>query len=441
MSFDQFLALAQTLKLSPTLLQSMHILQMNTQELSDYLHDLALENPAMEYDEGPGTGPSWEEFSSRVPWLADTPASTRTGEVPAEPGIAADASDSLEVLLRDQLARLSLSPALLALCQYLADSLDPKGRLDPADLEGLAQAGVPADLLDQALATLQGLDPPGIGARSLSECLALQLRRLPGDHSLALRLCDHLDALAREAFPALARQLHVSEEALRAAAETIRSLDPDPVGDLAPAAPIQYVRPDAWVAEVDGVLQVFVNQWDLPRFSLSRDYRHMAQTEGATEAADYLRQKIQQAQWVLQCVRRRQATLEGCLTALVAAQEAFFLGRQETPGPLLRRELADRLEVHPSTVTRTLQHKYIQCRQGLFPAAYFFSRKTGGDWSEQAVKARIARLIQEEDPARPLSDQALTQRLEAEGIRLARRTAAKYRQALGIPPSSRRRRR
>lgn len=440
MSLDQLLSLAQTLKLSPTLLQSMHILQMNTQALSDYLKDLALENPAMEYDESPG--PSWEEFSSRVPWLADTPSAAWAGEPPVDTGRAADASDSLEVLLRDQLDRLSLSPPLLALCRYLADSLDPKGRLDQEDLDGLARAGVPADLIDQALATLQALDPPGIAARSLAECLVLQLRRLPGDQSLAIRLCDHLEALAQGALPALARQLHVSEVDVKAAAETIRSLDPDPVGDLAPHEPAQYIRPDAWVAEVDGVLQVFVNQWDLPRFSLSQDCQRLARTtEVEAETAAYLRQKIQQAQWVLQCVRRRQSTLESCLTALVAAQEDFFLGRQATPGPLLRRDLAARLEVHPSTVTRTLQHKYLQCRQGLFPTAYFFSRKTGGDWSEQAIKARIAQLIREEDPAHPRSDQSLTDQLQAEGIALARRTVAKYRQALGLPSSSRRRRR
>lgn len=439
MSLDQLLSLAQTLKLSPTLLQSMHILQMNTQALSDYLKDLALENPAMEYDESPG--PSWEEFSSRVPWLADTPSAAWSGELPADAGRAADTSDSLEVLLRDQLDRLSLAPPLLALCRYLANSLGPKGRLEQEDLDGLARAGVPTGLIDQALVTLQALDPPGIAARSLAECLVLQLRRLPGEHSLAIRLCDHLEALAHGAIRSLAQQLQVSEEAVEAAAETIRSLDPDPVGDLALDEPAQYIRPDAWVAEVDGVLQVFVNQWDLPRFSLSRDCQRLVRTEAEADTAAYLRQKIQQAQWVLQCVRRRQSTLESCLTALVTAQEDFFLGRQATPGPLLRRDLAARLEVHPSTVTRTLQHKYIQCRQGLFPTAYFFSRKTGGDWSEQAIKARIAQLIWEEDPAHPRSDQSLTDQLQAEGIALARRTTAKYRQALGLPSSSRRRRR
>ncbi len=441
MALDQLLRLAQTLNLSPSLLQSMHILQMNTQELSDYLNNMALENPAMEYDEGQGDGPSWEEFSSRIPWLADTPAPTYGGEAPAEAGSVPDQTDSLDLLLRDQLARLSLDPPLLALCQYLADNLDPKGRLDQSDLDGLARAGVPEALLTQAVETLQTLDPPGIAARSARECLALQLKRLPGDQRLAIRLCDHLEELAQGTLKlkALADRLGADQEELRQAVDVIRSLDPDPVGDLTPAEPVQYIRPDAWVAEVDGQLQVFVNQWDLPRFSLSQDYLQMVKTGQEDEAADYLRQKIHQAQWILQCVRRRQSTLEACLSALVKAQENFFRGRWEAPGPLLRRELAEQLEVHPSTVTRTLGHKYIQCRQGLFPTAYFFSRKTGGEQSDKALKARIARMIRDEDPTRPLSDQAIGDRLAADGIPLSRRTVAKYRQALGLPSSQRRR--
>ena len=195
------------------------------------------------------------------------------------------------------------------------------------------------------------------------------------------------------------------------------------------------------MAEVEGRLQVFVNHWDLPQFHVSQDYLTMAKTGQDPEAAEYLRQKLRQAQWVLQCVQRRQNTLERCLTALAESQSAFFLGQAEAPGPLLRRELAEQLEVHPSTITRTLGHKYIQCRQGLFPTSYFFSRKTGnGDspQSEQAVKARMARMFREEDPRRPYSDQAIAEKLAEEGIPLARRTVAKYRQAMGVAPSHRR---
>lgn len=438
MAFDQQLFLAQTLKLSPTLLQSMHILQMNTQDLSDYLNDMALENPAMEYDEGPKQ-PSWAEFTSRIPWLADTHAPGTHAEISADIGSVSDHTDSLELFLQDQLSRLALTSPLLALCQYLAADLDEHGRLDPSTLAELTKAGVPEDLLAQAVSTLQSLDPPGIAARSLSECLILQLERLPGKHTLAIQLCDHLDLVAKERYALLAKELSCTKNEILEAIHCIQSLNPNPLIDLPVSEPIQYVRPDAWVAEIDGQLQVFVNQWDLPQFHLSNDYLRIMKDGQDEDAAAYLRQKIQQAQWVLQCVQRRNETLEACVRAIVDSQADFFLGQSDTPGPLLRRDLAVLLEVHPSTVTRTLRHKYIQCRQGLFPTSYFFSRTTGGAHSEQALKARIARLIREEDPKHPLSDQDISDCLAQEGITLARRTVAKYRLAVGLPPSYQRR--
>ncbi|MCI5498931.1 MAG: RNA polymerase factor sigma-54 [Clostridiales bacterium] len=442
MDVSQGMELAQALKLSPTLLQSMGILQMNTLELAGYLKELALENPVMEYDEAGEGLASWESFASQVPWLGDT-AGSAGGEPVGEPGRMDSQTESLEFLLEEQLERLELGRGLLAVCKYLVGLLDERGWLAAEDLEELVETGVPRGLLEQGVETLQGLDPAGVGARSLGECLALQLGRLPGDHGVALAICaGHLDLLGAEQYGALARKLGVSLEQVRAAAREIRGLDPDPVGSLTPPpVVVEYVRPDAWVAEIDGELKVFVNQWDLPQFHLSDQYLRLAKAGQEEETAVYLRQKIQQARWVLACVRRRQETLEKCLTALVKAQEDYFWGRQEAPGPLLRRELAEGLEVHPSTVTRTLRHKYIQCRQGMFSTAWFFARRTGpGEQSAQRVKARIARAVKEEDPERPLSDQALTEMLAGEGMVLARRTVAKYRQAMGVPAGYRRKR-
>lgn len=438
MDQKQRLELAQVLKLSPSLLQSMGILQMTTLELADYLKDLALENPVME-EAPPGEETlSWEAFASRVPWLAGESDPTG-GAGQGEPGRRDREPDSLEFLLEEQLDRLGLEGPLDALCRYLVGLLDDRGRLDPEELADLARAGVPEDLLERGVETLQALEPAGVGARSTGECLALQLRRRPGDHAVALAICQQgLDLLAREQYGALAKKLGVSQKAVQAAARTIRGLDPNPVGDLAPQEPVGYLRPDAWVAELDGRLQVFVNQWDLPRFALSRDYLALAQGEQTGETAEYLREKIQQARWVLQCVHRRQETLERCLTALVAAQEDFFRGRTAAPAPLLGRELAEGLGVHPSTVSRTLGHKVLQCRQGVFPVRWFFGRAVGRGLSARGAQARIAQLVREEDPAHPYSDQALADLLAGEGLSLARRTVAKYRQALGLPPAWRR---
>lgn len=431
---DPFLQLSQTLRLSPTLLQSMGILQMNTMELAEHLKDLALENPLLEEAQADPGRLAWEDFSSQVPWAGSDPLPTGGGQ--GEPGRRDREPESLSFLLEEQLGRKALPGPLDALCRYLVGLLDDHGRLDREDLDHLLAKGIPQTLLEQAVAQLQSLDPAGVAARDLGECLALQLSRLPGDHTLALALTGHLEELAQGRYAPLARQLGATPAQIQSAAQVLASLDPDPAGEPPEEAPVQYVRPDAWVAVVEGELRVFVNQWDLPQFDLSRDYLALAKGAQGEEAA-YLSHKIHQARWVLQCVRRRQATLEGCLTALVQAQAPFFREQALTPGPLLRRELAQTLSVHPSTVTRTLAHKYIQCRQGLFPTGYFFSRTLGSPQapaSRQAVQGRIAALIRAEDPKHPLSDQAIAACLAQENLPIARRTVAKYRQGLGLPP-------
>lgn len=438
MSLEQALSLAQTLRLSPTLLQSMEILQMTTLELGEYLKNLALENPVLE-ESGGGPELSWEEFSNQVPWADSGPGFKGAG-TGAEPGEEMDAFSSLTFHLTEQLERRGLRPELLALCRYLAENLSPRGYLEAEDLEDLRRAGVPEAMLEEAVDVLQSLDPAGVGARDAGECLLLQVKRLPGDHQVEESICqDYLALLAQGKETALASALGVSRERVREAAAVIRSLEPDVGGAFQGREETVYVRPDAWVAEVNGSLQVFVNQWELPDFHVSDYYAQLAKTETEGETAVYLRDKLRQARWVLRCVQRRQDTLRRCLEALVQAQSEFFAGVQSAPGPLLRRELAEVLEVHPSTVTRALRNKYLQCRQGLFPVRWFFGGTVGGQ-SEQQAKVRLGQLVEREDPRHPLSDQALMELLLEEGFQLARRTVAKYRQALGIAGSRRRRR-
>lgn len=218
MELTQGMELAQVLKLSPGLLQSMEMLQMNTLELGAYLKELALENPVLEEAE-PGQGQdTWEAFASQVPWLGDTPWTGQTAQE-GDWGRGESPTESLAFLLEEQLARRGLSPELLAVCRYLAGLLDDDGRLDPEDLAGLRTAGVPAELLERGVEVLQSLEPAGVGARSLEECLLLQLRRLPGEHTVAQAICQgHLEELSKEHYGALARRLGVTQRQVEAAA-------------------------------------------------------------------------------------------------------------------------------------------------------------------------------------------------------------------------------
>ncbi len=436
-AMDQLLHLVQSLQLSPTLLQSMNILQVNTQELGEYLSRQAEENPVLEEDPDFDPMRAWQALQTAAPWAS----ACAPGELPE--GVSPEETDTLALFLRDQITRSGLPKPLEALCLYLAELLDPRGYLPEEELEALLETGVPEPLLRQGIAALQSLEPPGIAAGSLGECLSLQLDRLPGDQSLPRAMVTgYLEALSKGHYAAIAKALDVSISAVEAAEAVIRGLNPRPGAAWADAEPTVYIRPDAWVAETEDGLHLVLNQWDLPRYRLSDGYLKLLETTGDPEVRRYLQEKLQQSRWLLHCVARRESTLTRCLELLILRQADFFTGRLPAPVPLNRYALAEALELHPSTVSRALRHKYLQCRSGIFPLSHFFPRRVGeGDApsSPLMIQAAIARLIRAENPGHPLSDQALTELLAKEGLSIPRRTVAKYRDALGLPSSFRRR--
>lgn len=436
---EQMLHLSQALHLSPSILQSMKLLQMNTGQLAEYINDSALENPTIEFDDFNIQEQRYKELVSKVPWLN---VSTKKANEPhshydvATLGGATTTLDTLSVFLRDQLARLHLSAPMEALCNYLSEMLDERGYLNVDDLKNLEQSGIPSDMLTQAVQTLQSLEPAGLAARSLSECLHLQLCRLKGDHALAdIVATEYLEPLSKGHYHVIAQQLNVREEEIERIRKQLQELNYNPIQEFDHAEPTPYVSPDAFIAEMDGSLQVLVNEWDLPSFHLSKTYVDLLgqPLDGKTE--HYLREKIQHTQWLLQCVSRRRNTLEACLLALVSWQKDFFLSQSTIIRPLYQWQIAERIRVHPSTLSRTIRNKYLQCQQGTFPLSFFFSNKIGctpEDFSEMEIKARLAQLISKEDPRIPFSDEKLRKDLEGQGISIARRTVTKYRNDLGF---------
>ena len=432
--------LRQELKLTPQLIQSMEVLQMNAQELAEYLARMSEENPVLEQEDLSSLRSAYAQLRQKVSWLdAGAGAAEGDGALP-ERGAVDRETESLEAFLRDQLDRRRLPKPLLALCRYITELLDEDGWLTQEDLDGLAQLKIPQDLIDQALETVQSLDPPGVGARSLSECLLLQLDRRsqvpPGVREIAARF---LPELGRRHYGPIMRALHLTMEEVQAAEAIIAGLEPHPGRAFSPEEPTVYVRPDIFIAELDGELKVLLNEYYLPRVSVSTYYARLLQESTDKETRDYLRQKMQQAKWLLNSLERRGSTLRRCAEAILEAQRAFFSGTSSTLAPMNLSALAESLGLHPSTISRATHGKYLQCRQGTYPLRDFFSPAVGG-CSAQAVRQRMLSLIREEDPRRPLSDQQLCQRLAEEGVPVARRTVAKYRIALGIPSSGARKR-
>ena len=437
--------LRQQLKLSPQLLQSMEILQMNSQELLEYLGRLTEENPLLEPEDAPSLRDAYEELRQKASWIDGGvygATFAHAENAPPERGAADRELESLAAFLRDQLERMRLPKPLLALSKYIAEMVDEDGYLDDADLDGLRELKIPDTLIRQALDTVQSLDPAGVGARDLSECLLLQLARRenvsPAVMDIAARF---LPELGKKHYGPIARELGLSAAEIQAAEKVISSLDPHPGRAFQPAEPAVYVRPDVFIVELDGVLTAVLNEYYLPRVSVNVYYVRLLKDSDEKETRDYLRQKMQQAKWLLTSLDRRGGTLRRCADAILEAQRPFFAGETGELAPMSLLSLSEALELHPSTISRAARDKYLQCRQGTYPLRYFFSRAVGEQGpSRQAVKQRLLALVQNEDPRRPLSDQRLCELLAEDGVRVARRTVAKYRMELRLPSSSGRRR-
>ena len=432
--------LRQEMKLTPQQLQSMAMLQMNSQELAEYLNRASEENPLIEQADPAGLHAAYQALRQKVSWInAGLPGEVH--ETALERGAVDQNLESLTAFLRDQLERKGLPKPLLALTTYLANLVDDDGRLDPEDLEALAEPGIPHSLFQQALALLQSLEPAGVGARSLSECLALQLARRNPPSPLAMEIVRRfLTELGQRRYSIIARELKVSVEQVQEAQRLISSLDPHPASSFQPSEPPLYIRPDVFVAELDGRLQVILNDYYLPRVSISQYYIRLLKEDPTPETRAYLQQKLQQAKWLISGLERRGSTLRLCAEAILEVQYGFFSRRTTELRPMSMGALADRLHLHPSTVSRAIREKYLQCSQGTYPLRYFLTHALGGeDTSQQAVKLRLLTLVRQEDPRHPLSDQRLADLLSEQGIQIARRTVAKYRAELRLGSAAARR--
>ena len=437
--------LRQQLKLSPQLLQSMEILQMNSQELLEYLGRLTEENPLLEPEDAPSLRDAYEELRQKASWIDGGvygATFAHAENAPPERGAADRNLESLAAFLRDQLERRRLPKPLLALSKYIAEMVDEDGYLDDADLEGLRELKIPEPRIRQALDTVQSLDPAGVGGRNLSECLLLQLARRgnvsPAVMDIAARF---LPELGKKHYGPIARELGLSIPEIQEAEKVISALDPYPGRAFQPSELAVYVRPDVFVVELDVELIVVLNEYYLPRISISSYYTRLLKDSDEKETRDYLRQKMQQAKWLLTSLDRRGSTLRRCAAAILDAQRPFFAGETGELAPMSLLSLSESLALHPSTISRATRDKYLQCRQGTYPLRYFFSRAIGEQGpSRQAVKQRLLTLVRGEDPRRPLSDQRLCELLAEEGIQVARRTVAKYRMELRLPSSTARKR-
>ena len=433
----------QTQKLSQRQLYSVELLRLSTLELEGYVRELAQENPLVELEEAPppSQGEGKDDLLARLRWLEDNDRQNwfyqKFSDEELDPltrvGTGGGLEETLVSFLSRQLDRLRLEEnAALIYC------LDDDGYLRTPLAELSRHGAIPLPKLEEALAVLKTLEPAGVGAAELWECLALQLERI-GETGPALTIVrDHLEALAKRHDRAIAAKLNITPAQVEEARRTIRELEPRPGAVFQRTEQIFYIQPDLTVEEQEGRLTVKSTRGERPPFRLSRYYQKLLKQSEDREVRDYLSEKLRQAENVLWAADQRGSTLLRCAQVIVERQSDFFRFGPEALRPLRMGEVAQELGLHESTVSRAVREKYLQCPQGLYPLSWFFTRSagTGEGVSGTAARKLLLRLIDGEDKAKPLSDQQLSEHMAREGCPISRRTVAKYREELGIPSAS-----
>lgn len=443
---------SQVQRLNQQQLQSVELLQMSTLEVEAYLRELAQENPVIELDDSrPETDrPQDEELLRRLSWLEDNDHQNRyyqhMEQEELDPLAQASTQEGLEEslfrFLSRQLYPMQLDEDTAQTVRYLAACLDRDGylRTSPEDLAG--DLAVSVEEIQRCIQLLRTLEPAGVGAADLSQCLELQLRRIHETGPALAIVQNHLDALAKRHYRAIAAQLSIDVEEVRRAEALIRELEPRPGAVFEQPDQIQYILPDVFVEQSEeGRLIARLRGRERPPFQISGYYRGLLQQAEDREVKEYLTGKLRQAEGVLWALDQRDTTLRRCAQAIVDRQEEFFRRGPQALLPLRLADIAQQLELHESTVSRAVREKYLQCSRGVYPFSYFFSRTAstsgeGGQLGGTAARAMLRGLIDGEDQKHPLSDQKLCQEMARLGCPVSRRTVAKYREEMDIPGAS-----
>ena len=446
MPIRQILEQTQKLALTQSMQQSLQILQMPVLEVREYLQEVSLSNPVLELNEARQESPLPEVVEKSPEEPDELGPSDRWkqiwsgGESEESPDFTAFAVRPVlfSEYLREQIGQMpALSEEMRSLCGYLIDCLTPAGYLD-CPLADLAKELNSSDFeLEQALYVVQSLDPPGVGARNLAECLLLQLAQGHEFTQINLRLIrDGLPLLAERNLEKLSQVLHASRKETERAAQVIQSLNPIPSNGFCTDSVIHYAVPEAAIRLENGQAVVEINERLLPAVTLSPEYCAMLGDPSVPEAKPYLKEKYAEAKSLIAGLQGRESTMTRLLTA-VARRQMEYLKTGESLQPMTMRDLAEELSLSVSTVSRAVKDKYILFGGHTIPLKRLFTTSlTSNDGeavSAASAKQNLKRFIEAENPREPLSDNALREALEGLGIQLSRRAVAKYRTELKIP--------
>ncbi len=467
------LRLSQQLAMTPQLQQAIRLLQLSTLELQQELQQALESNPlleqidtheeidtretqdsetldtadALEQKEMPEELPldaSWDTI-----YTAGTPSGTSGDYIDDElPVYQGETTQTLQDYLMWQVELTPFSDTDRAIATSIVDAVDDTGYLTvPLEdiLESMGDEEIDIDEVEAVLKRIQRFDPVGVAAKDLRDCLLIQLSQFdkttPWLEEAILIISDHLDLLANHDFRTLMRVTRLKEDVLKEAVNLIQSLDPRPGQSIQTGEP-EYVIPDVLVRKHNGHWTVELNSDSIPRLQINQHYASMCNNARNDGDSQFIRSNLQDAKWLIKSLESRNDTLLRVSRCIVEQQQAFFEQGEEYMKPMVLADIAQAVEMHESTISRVTTQKYLHSPRGIFELKYFFSSHVntegGGEASSTAIRALVKKLIAAENPAKPLSDSKLTSLLSEQGIMVARRTVAKYRESLSIPPSNQR---
>ena len=454
---DLKLQVKQTQTLSQRMIQSAEIRQMTSQELNTYINELALENPVIDIVEPPTAEEQRESieqqewlnsFNEENYYLYQRQNNDDDYDFKSSWNINTDDGETLQDYLWSQLITENFTDQETEIIKFMLECLDNKGYLEESTETIASYFGTDTEIVEDLLSDLQALDPSGVCARTLEECLKLQLERRDILTPVLESIIDNcLEMVAKNQIPAIARKLRLSPTETAGYCQIIKSLNPKPGVSFSSRDQLRYIIPDVTIVKFKDHFDILLNESMYPTIELNSYYRQMNQNPESSELKEYLGNKIRQAEWVKQCVTQRGKTLMQVSRAILEHQEEFFTFGPAHLNPLRLADIAQELDIHESTVSRAVSKKYLQCSWGVYPMNFFFSRSVAVQESSSSesgtqsvtaadIKRVLREIIEEENKKKPYSDRLLGEKLAERGISISRRTVAKYREEEGIADAS-----
>jgi len=451
----------QRLILTQNMQQSIKLLQMSLHDLREYIDNEYSENPVLEvneeitsYDDEQANGDISTEdrydYKKMVEELYSDNYKEKSEYTSSNEEVSPlnfiEKKASLKDYLQEQLVEVNIDPYTISICKYIVESLDYRGYLEISTEELATELNISKEIVEKALKVVQGLEPYGIGARDIKECLIIQSIKLNIlDNIIERMILNHLENIADNKYEVVGKDLNISPREAQRYGDLIKKLEPKPSRGFYTGEEVNYIIPDAEIKNIDGEFFILMNESVLPRLMINKTYKDVLQNNKDSETNAYVKDKINQAMFLIKSIEQRKNTLHKVLECVVDKQKDFFKSGKQYIKPLILREVAEIVKVHESTVSRAIKDKYVLTSYGTIKIKDLFasglsSNDDEEDMATAKIKSEIKRIIDDENKSKPLSDQIISSILADKNMNISRRTVAKYREALGIKSSSMRKR-